>query len=87
MDKKIIEIKFKGVDDFNRPVFKVPEQNIYFGSVNTLLPDPKINPNGTVEEINAYFRKHTDEIEFFGEKFNCEPHGGRSSKWEFKIID
>ena len=47
------DIKFRGVDDFNRPVFKVPEQNIYFGSVNTLLPGPKINPNGTVEEINV----------------------------------
>ena len=80
-------IKFMGVDDFNRPVFKVADSAIYFGSTATLFPDLKKFPNGTKEEINEYFRNNQQEIEFFGNKFNCEPHGGNSEKWQFEIIN
>ena len=80
-------IKFRGVDDFNRPVFKVVDSAIYFGGTTTLFPDLKKFPNGTKEEINEYFRNNQHEIEFFGNKFNCEPHGGNSEKWQFEIIN
>ena len=80
-------IKFRGVDDFNRPVFKVVDSAIYLGSTTTILPDLKKFPNGTKEEINEYFRNNQHEIEFFGNKFNCEPHGGNSEKWQFEIIN
>ena len=80
-------IKFRGVDDFNRPVFKVVDSAIYFGSTTTLFPDLKKFPNGTKEEINEYFRNNQQEIELFGDTFNCEPHGGNSEKWQFEIIN
>lgn len=68
----ILNIKFKGIDDWNRPVFKSDNEkykSLHFGSTNTLFPydsteDTVIN-NITVSEL-----------EFFGTKFNCEPHGG-----------
>ena len=44
-------IKFRGVDDFNRPVFKVVDKAIYFGSTNILVPDKDRFPKGTKEEI------------------------------------
>lgn len=81
------ELKFKGIDSFNRPVYKVIDKNIYFGSVTTLFPNEEIAPNNSVEEINSYFRDNIEEIEFFGDKFDCEPHGGRADNWKFNIID
>ena len=81
------DIKFKGADSFNRPVYKVVDANIYFGSTEILIPDKKLFPKGTTEEINEYFRNNQDKIEFFGRRFDCEPNGGNSSKWQFNIID
>ena len=43
------DIKFRGVDDFNRPVFKVVDKAIYFGSTNILVPDKDRFPKGTKE--------------------------------------
>ena len=81
------DIKFRGVDDFHRPVFKVIDEAIYFGSTEILVPDTKLFPNGTKEEINQYFRENQNKIELFGSSFNCEPNGGNSPKWKFNIID
>ena len=81
------DIKFIGVDDFNRPVFKVVDKAIYFGCTNILVPDKDRFPKGTKEEINEYFRQNQHEIELFGDHFNCEPNGGNSPKWSFNIID
>lgn len=81
------DIKFKGADSFNRPVYKVVDASIYFGSTEILIPDKKLFPNGTTEEINEYFRNNQDKIELFGSSFDCEPNGGNSSKWQFNIID
>lgn len=80
-------IKFRGIDDWNRPVYKDVDKNLYFGSVNILFPDKEIAPNNTPLEINAYFRNNIHQLELFGDKFNCEPHGGRAKNWEFIIID
>lgn len=87
METKVFDIKFRGIDDWNRPVYKVVDKQVYFGSVNTLFPDKKIAPNNTKEEINSYFKEHTNELELFGSSFNCEPHGGHSVNWKFNIID
>lgn len=83
----IYHIKFRGIDDWNRPVYKSINSAIYFGSTSTLFPDPKLAPNNTTEEINNYFRANRDEIEYFGQSFDCEPHGGTSRNWIFNIID
>lgn len=82
-----ISLKFKGIDDFSRPVFKQVGKNIYFGSTTILFPDKELFPNESIEEINEYFRNNQNKIELFGSKFNCEPNGGNSSKWKFTIID
>lgn len=68
--RKIIDIKFRGIDDFNRPVYKDIKSNTYFGSTEKLfyLSTP-------TKEINDYFSENMDKLEFFGLKFNCEPIG------------
>jgi hypothetical protein len=79
-----VRIKFRGIDVWSRPVFKT-DKGLYVGSVNTLFPNKKIAPNNTTEEIVDYFREHLSELEYFGTSFNCEPHGGISSKVKFVI--
>jgi len=85
--KVIIPIKFKGFDDWSRPVYCNKDLQAYFGSTCTLFPDTKIAPNGTIEEVNAYFKENINELEYFGNGFNCEPHGGLNPKYQLKIID
>lgn len=84
---KTFYLKFRGIDDFNRPVYRVVDKKLYFGSVNVLLPDKNIAPNNTTKEINEYFRNNIKQLELFGSTFNCEPHGGHADNWNFVIID
>lgn len=84
---KKFDIKFHGIDDFDRSVYKVVGRDIYFGSTKTILPDRNKFPNNTVKEINHYFQNNQPEIELFGEEFNCEPLGGNSPLWEFTIVE
>lgn len=71
MTKEIRTIQFKGVDPFNRPVFKVLEKSYYIGSINTLF-----SHNTGEQEIVDYFKEHKEELIFFGHSFGCEPEGG-----------
>lgn len=77
----VIDIKFRGIDDWNRPVF-VSSTKMYYGSVNTLFDwdTPK-------EEIIKYFKEHINELEWFGSSFNCEPHGGLDSPITLNIVE
>lgn len=81
----ILRIKFKGIDDWDRPVYKVVDpinnKNIYYGSVTTLFN----GDNATEEIVNAYFKNNMDELEYFGTSFNCEPHGGRHENHKLVI--
>jgi hypothetical protein len=71
LPKLDIPLTFRGVDSFNRPVFKQDGHRVYFGSTQTLF-----TPDDYPEVITEYFRTHMDELEYFGSQFNCEPHGG-----------
>jgi hypothetical protein len=71
---EVKNIKFKGIDDFNRPVFKIVDEDIYVGSVYTLF-DWSVKP----DDVIAHFKSNTSELEYFGNKFNCEPTGGKLS--------
>ena len=81
-----INIKFKGIDDWNRPIYKQVDQPRYFGSCNVLVPSTAI-PSTNPKDINDYFRLKMQEIEFFGNSFGCEPHGGYIKGIELNIID
>jgi len=82
----ILEIKFRGIDDWNRPVYKVvgnKYKSLCFGSTNTLF-----KYEDSSKTINEYFKDHMDELEYFGDRFNCEPHGGMPFKGlELKIVE
>jgi hypothetical protein len=83
--KKKLTLKFVGEDDWSRPVFKHIHSNYYFGSTNILIPD---KPKGLVDEksIINYFSENQEAIEYFGNSFNCEPHGGMPEDYELIFI-
>jgi len=79
---KTIQIKFRGIDNWNRPVFKDVNSKNHFGSVNTLF-----NSYATEDEIINFFRANLGELEYFGNSFGCEPHGGLADNITFEIIN
>lgn len=73
------QIKYVGIDSWNRPVFKLlnNSKDYYYGSVNTLF-----GLDATEEQV----RKKVDisEIVYFGTTFDCEPEGTSISNTEIK---
>lgn len=82
MEKKIIKIKFRGIDDWNRPVYKLTTGHTHVGSTDTLF-----DFNEKKEVVDEYFEKNIGELCFFGMHFNCEPNrASLSPHVELKII-
>lgn len=77
-----IKIKYIGLDDWNRPVFKNVNSDSHYGSVTTLF-----NFSDKREDIIEYFIENIHELEYFGDKFGCEPCGGLDSRLRLEIID
>jgi hypothetical protein len=75
------QIKFKGVDDWDRPVYKVVDKNVYFGSTMRLVSN-----DDTIETLNEEFTNNIHLLEYFGTSFNCEPEGGQLEDITLKII-
>lgn len=80
MDDNIRTLKYRGIDDWNRPIFKVMEKNYYVGCIEKLYPHD-VNP----KEVIEYFKNNTGFLRYFGIKFNCEPEGG-SLKSDLVIV-
>jgi hypothetical protein len=85
--KIVLPIKFKTIDHWSRPVYRCEKVKYYFGSTQSLFPDKEKAPNGTVEEINNYFRNNMEELECFGTSIDDDPLGGLNPKYKLKIID
>lgn len=73
---KTIKIEFKGIDSWNRPVFKSLEKPYrYYGSVNALFDD-----DATEEKVLSELDE--DGLVYFGDHFGCEPMGSNSGNIE-----
>ena len=68
--KKVIKVKFRGIDSHNRPIFKAINCNDYFGSVNFLFGKYE-----KPEKIVEFFQYHLSNLVYFGSHFDCEPLG------------
>lgn len=66
---KVNEIKFVGIDSWNRPVFKDVCGN-HYGSTNTLY-----SHHENIFDDEAKLQRVLKELVFFGSRFNCEPMG------------
>ena len=70
-----LDLEFKGIDSWNRPVFYSKDYELYFGSTNKLF-----NYNHSIEDIKYYFKLNPKDLCIFGDSFGCEPHGGEIHK-------
>ena len=67
---KIEKVKFEGIDDWGRPVFKSLENKERYGLTDQLFS------HGAKEEYVLRFLGETKTLTYFGARFNCEPNGG-----------
>ena len=65
-----IKMEFVGLDDWSRPVFKVPSTSMHFGSTEKLFNWSE------VEGGKIYDKIELTDLCYFGSSFNCEPLGG-----------
>lgn len=75
---KTVELKFEGIDDWNRPCFvKVDNPNWYCGDVENLF-----SYHTTSEEIKEFYegKNLNKELIYLGEYFGCEPQGYKLAK-------
>jgi hypothetical protein len=63
------ELKFEGIDDWNRAIFK-DQNNNRFGNTSKLL-----SWKSTYEQVRKMISEN--DIEYFGSTFGCEPEGGK----------
>jgi hypothetical protein len=65
---KQIRMKWVGVDNWNRPVWKAPDKREYYGSVTQLF-----SYDATEEEVLK--EVETYDLVYMGNHFGCEPMG------------
>ena len=79
---KHYNIKFKGVDDWNRPVYRIQGLNVYIGDVNNLF-----DWGSTKEQVDTFYLTD-DNIKclcIFGSTFNKHDPLGTSIKKDIKL--
>lgn len=78
-------LRFIGIDDWNRPVFKDIDSELYFGDTNKLWTYKELGEDNKL--VNEYYKNNTDSLIYFGSEFDCEPNGGRADCWKFFIVE
>jgi hypothetical protein len=85
--KIIVKIKFEGIDDWHRPIFRQLKSNIRYGDVNNLFSYSEIEGDKWNKFIEMYKEKPSAYLEYFGTQFNCEPNGGLPKNITLEIIE
>lgn len=75
-------IKFVGIDDWNRPIFKVLEKNYYLSDVGNLF-----NYGTTEKQIKEFYKdvELNKYLTYHGSKFDSEPMGCRL-EYNFELV-
>lgn len=84
METKIMEIKFRGIDSFNQPIYKAVDKKFYLGTNEKLF-----SLNECKEVVDKYFQDENNlkKLIYFGSSFDCEPEGLSLNKnIQLKII-
>jgi len=77
--KEIICVRFAGIDDWNRPVFKDMAKNVFYGFTNVVF-----SHGASEDEVFQEIDPNT--IEYFGTQFNCEPWGGLDHRQRVIVV-
>lgn len=76
----VINIKFEGIDDWHRAVFKDVNSRDRYGDVTC-------SKTGRPDVVIPYYKEHLDLLEYFGHSFGCEPNGGLDNSIILNIIE
>lgn len=76
----IINLKFEGIDDWFRPIFKDIDSRDRYGDVTC-------SKTGKPAVVIEYYKEHLDLLEYFGHSFGCEPNGGLDKGLILNIIE
>ena len=73
MKKLMKKIKFEGIDNWNRPVFKAKDSRERFGCIHELF-------DYDATEMDVLSKVNEEDLCYFGNSFNCEPMGTNPGK-------
>lgn len=80
MEKKIY---FYGIDEWNRPCFKVLDEKMFFGDTDHLF-----DYGASEEDVQEYYKDLLDinnYLCYFGNYFDCEPYGLLPSEMDIQL--
>jgi hypothetical protein len=72
------QLKFEGIDDWNRPIFKDQDNN-RFGNTEILF-----DWGTSYEEVREKISENN--IQYFGDHFGCEPMGTPMNPDKIKLV-
>lgn len=77
-----LHLTFKGIDDWNRPIFKRVDKNQYFGDTDNLF-----SWGASKEEVMEFYKDRdlNSCLCYFGTSFGCEP-SGTSIRKDIKVF-
>ena len=78
-----LKIKFVGIDDWNRPIFKGQGKKYYLSDVNNLF-----DYDATDEQVKEFYKDKDNLRElltFHGYSVDSEPNGGML-KYDLKLV-
>ena len=70
-----VQIKFKTIDFWNRPVYQLVGKEVLIGDVDKLW-----DGNTPVKEINDYYKNNLDALCIFGTNIDDDPLGSSIKK-------
>lgn len=80
---QVRKIKFVGIDEWNRPIFKVLEKNYYISDLENLFP-----LDISEADIKVFYsnKKLSEVLTYHGATANCEPMGDKLKDLNYVII-
>lgn len=86
-EPRVFDLEFIEIDFWSKPVWKVQDKEVYFCSVDVLIPNEDLKPNCTIEEINDYFNNNQDKVVLLGGAIDDDPDGRKASNWSYNFIN
>lgn len=74
----VIQIKFKGLDDWFRPIFKVEDKKVYLSDTEKLWTYNELGDDN--KNLIDYYNEYPEQLTIHGSKFDSEPMGTRLKK-------
>lgn len=86
-ETKILNLEFICIDEWSRPVWKVVDKQVYFCSVDCLIPNRDLASHSTSAEINEHFKERQYLVVLLGGNIDDDPDGRKADHWEYNFVN